>query len=429
MNLKLKKIDAIIVAALIITSGLFLVRAGYLNEFFFPQPPEIDTDTEEEIIEEEPIIPPNSFIPSFRRAVSPQDEGVHYDKIRIAREWWYFGAVFTDKESELYNWAVQISFHHMARGDLIGTAKPDLFVVNLYSPDGKHYGGMINKERYLGILNTGTLIASSPGVNLQFENSWAEGSYPQWRVHANSNDIDPNHNIIIDLEFTTESLPIWTIGSRAFDQSKSSIANYLFMGCHVAGAIRIDGREYNVEGIGQHEHSWTPKAVTLGSINGWDWFYFVLENGWTIYSTTYHPAPQAITSKIPEITPLSMVLLSTDNGETFTELRNVEMLITRQDEQIFPFVKMPTDFRINAKPSINPIYVVSQSLLLGSSMNLDMEISVRNSYDKVWRFPTYMGMKTGYSEINGYLSWIDDDGDYKIPISGVGLSYSMRALL
>jgi len=429
MNLHLKKIDAIIVAALLISSGLFLVKAGYLDEVFFSEPPEEPVDIENETVEEEIILPPTSFIPSFRRAVSPQDEGVHYDKIRIAREWWSFGAVFTDKESELHNWAVQISFIHMARGDLIGTAKPDLFVVNLYSPDGKHYGGMINKERYLGILNTGTLIASSPGVNLQFGNSWAEGSYPKWRVYANSNDIDPNHNIIIDLQFTTDSLPIWTIGSRAFDQSKSSIANYLFIGCQVIGTIKIDGREYNVEGIGNHEHAWTPKAVTLGTINGWDWFYFTLDNGWIIYSTTYHPAPQAVTSKIPEITPLSLVLLSTDNGETFTELRNVEMLITRQDEQIFPFVKMPTDFSITAKPSINPIYVISQSLLFGTSINLNIEISVRNSYDKVWRFPTYLGMKTGYSEINGHLSWIDDDGDYKIPISGVGLSYSMRALL
>ncbi|MFO7677745.1 MAG: hypothetical protein R6V50_05120 [Thermoplasmatota archaeon] len=429
MHIRLKKIDAIIVVALLISSGLFLFRAGYIDEFFFSDPAPPQDDIKNETIIEEIITPPTSFVPSFRRAVSPQDEGVHYDKIRIAREWWYFGAIFNNEDSELKGWGVQIGFHHMARGDLIGTAKPDLFVVNLFSPDGKHYGGMINKERYLGILNTGTLIASSPGVNVQFENSWAEGIYPNWRVHANSNSIDPNHNIIIDLEYTTESLPIWTIGSRAFDQSKSSIANYLFIACQVSGTIKIDGREYTVKGTGHHEHSWTPKAITLGTINGWDWFHFTLDNGWIIYSTTYHPIPQAVTSKIPEITPLSMVLISTDNGETFTELRNIEMLITRQDEQIFPFVKMPTDFSITAKPSINPIYVVSQSLLFGTNLELNIEISVKNSYDKIWRFPTYLGMKTGYCEVEGHLSWIDDDGDHSIPISGTGISYSMRALL
>ncbi|RLF56478.1 MAG: hypothetical protein DRN27_09590, partial [Thermoplasmata archaeon] len=299
----------------------------------------------------------------------------------------------------------------------------------LYGPDGETYGGMINKKRYLGILNTGTLIASSPGVSVQFEDSWAEGEYPNWHVHVEDNDIDNSHEIIIDLDYKTESLPIWTIGNRAFDQSESSIANYLFTGCEVSGTVKIDGEEFVVKGRGHHEHAWTPKAVTLGTINGWDWFHMTLENGWHVYSTTYYPMPQAITSKMTKIKPLSMVLITTDNGETITELRNTDIQITRQDEQIFPFVKMPTDFNIIARPSINPMYAISQALLFGTNTEIDVDVEVKNAINKVWKFPTYMGMKVGSCEIEGEISWSDDDGDHNIPINGRGVSWSMRALL
>ncbi len=174
MKIKLKKIDAIIVVALIVVAGLFLYKAGYIS---LPLLEEVSPPEDENVTAPPPEIPtpPTSFIPSFRRDVSPEDEGLHYDKIRISREWWYFGAVFNDEDSELKDWSVSISFNHMARGDLIGTLKPDLLVVVLHGENGKTFGGMINKKRHLGILNSGTLIASSPGVNVEFEDSWAEG--------------------------------------------------------------------------------------------------------------------------------------------------------------------------------------------------------------------------------------------------------------
>ena len=125
MKFRFKKIDAIIIAILIIVAGLFLYKAGYIDTIppDDEPPPDNGNDTSPE-----PKIPtpPTSFIPSFRRDVSPEDEGVHYDKIRITREWWYYSSVFNAEDSELKDWCVAISFNHMARGDLIGTTKPDL---------------------------------------------------------------------------------------------------------------------------------------------------------------------------------------------------------------------------------------------------------------------------------------------------------------
>jgi predicted secreted hydrolase len=429
MKLQLKKIDAIIVVALIVVSGLFLARAGYISLPFFEEETTSDEDDNITSLPPEIPTPPNSFIPSFRRDVSPDDEGVHYDKIRITREWWYYGAVFNQEDSELKDWTVAISFNHMAQGDLLGTLKPDLFVVTLFGKNGESFGGMVNKKRYLGILNTGTLIGSSPGVNIEFENSWAEGEYPNWHVHAEDMDIDNEHEIIIDLDYSTTSLPVWTIGTRAFDKSKSSIANYLFTGCKVSGTIEIDGEVFEVNGTGHHEHSWSPKSVTKGLINGWDWFHLTLDNGWNIYESNYYPTPQFISTKTPAINPFGTLLITTDNGETLTELKNVDLKITREDAKIFPFVKMPVDFDISAKPSLNTFHVVSQSLLYGTNIKLEAEIKVKNSINKIWKFPAYVGMKVGLCEIEGTLSWSDEDGEHQMEIYGIGNSWSMRALL
>jgi predicted secreted hydrolase len=429
MLVKLKKIDAIIVVALLVFSGFFLYRSGYIAlPFTEPSEPKDPGSNQTQPVYSIPT-PPTSFIPSFRREVSPDDEGLHFDNIQVCREWWYYSAVFSGEDSELRNWSVIISFNHMARGDLIGTNKPDLLVFSLHSPNGETYGGMINKERYLGILNTGTLIASSPGINLQYDNSWAEGEYPNWHVHSEDEDIDTEHDVIIDLDFIANSLPLWTIGNRAFDESKSSIANYIFTGLMVNGTVKIDGDEFNVSGKGHHEHSWTPHSITKGIINGWDWFYIVLNNGWEIYESNFYPTSQFLSDKTSRINPFGSMIITTDNGETITELKNVDLKITRRDQKIFPFVRMPTAFSITGRPSIKPEYLISQSLLYGSNTLLEAEIEYVDANNKVWKFPTYLGMKTGSCRLEGTLSWSDNDGEHKIDISGIGVVWSTRALL
>jgi hypothetical protein len=300
--------------------------------------------------------------------------------------------------------------------------------VSLFGQNGEQYGGMINKKRGFGIVSSGTLTASSPGVNVEFEDSWAEGEYPDWHIHAEDKDIDGEHEIVIDLDYHAHSLPIWSIGNRAFDKSKSSIATYIITGCEVSGTITIDGEEYIVQGTGHHEHSWTPNIVRKASINGWDWFYLTLENGWQIYFCNYYPTPQIISTKTPKINPFGTIFITTDQGETYTELRNVDLEITREDSKIFPFVKMPAKFNVFARPSINPIYAISQALLYGSNLELDIDIEIANPYSKVWKFPTYVGMKLGLCTTMGTLSWSDDEGDHEIDLQGTGASWSMRAL-
>ena len=422
MNIKLKKVDVVIIVILVIIAGGVLLKAGYISFDDELDPEKIDDDIEIPPPPPPPT-PPASFTGDYMRAVSPEDEGVHFDKLRISREWWYFSAVLCNEESELKNWTVAISFNHMARGDLLGTLKPDLLIVTLHGPNGEEYGGMINKERGLGIINPPTLEANSPGVSVTFDNSWAEGKAPEWHVHAEDEDIDKEHSIIIDLRFFSPSEPLWTIGERAFDKSKSNIASYMFTGCNVSGTVKIDGKEYSVKGLGHHEHSWSPNIVTKGAINGWDWSHITLDNGWNIYYTNYYPTPHVISSKTTNINPFGTIVITTDQGKTITVLDRIDAKITKSDDKIFALVKMPSDFRITAKPSI------IQPLLKTYQIELDIEIEEENMYEKVWKFPTYVGMKVGMSAVSGKISWFDEDGDHEIEIDGISNTWSMRALL
>ena len=186
MKFKLRKIDAIIIVALIIIAGIVLLRAGYIPEPGKEKPPIFNFIKDDEnyklIVEyvstdvlwsdieitgncdksglseyvhpgdeitncRETIILnylptnsilgswtfkrkeklPESIIPSNERSVSPEDEGVHYNKLFVSREWWYYSVIFSDN-SELAGWVVSISFNHMARNDLFWL-KPDILVV------------------------------------------------------------------------------------------------------------------------------------------------------------------------------------------------------------------------------------------------------------------------------------------------------------
>jgi len=422
----LRKIDAVIIVVLLVVSTIVLYKAGYIAPILLPGHSTLPTTPENNATV--PMVlptPPASLIPSYRRDVSAVDEGIHFDDLRVSREWWYFTAVFNDTASNLRNWGVAVSFAHMARGDLFGTNKPDLFVVSLLGNGSEAYGGLINKQHYLGILRQGTLIAESPGVKVQFEDSWAEGSYPGWHLHADSQDIDSSNHIVIDLQYQAMSLPVWTYGPRAFNDTGGEFDSYVILGCEITGTVTIDGTVFQVKGTGTHEHSWTPHLILRASLKSWDRFSLTLDNGWTIYSTNYEPTLEALSRH----DPFNSFLITPDQGNTITELKDVTLTVTQKDEKVFPFVKMPSAFSVEAYPSTNMSYLISQSLLYGSELSLSSDITITHSTNKIWKFPTYLGMKVGYCVITGTLSWTDEDGTHEMPINGVGVSWSMRALL
>ena len=244
MNIKLKKVDAIIIVAMIIIAGIVLFQIGILPQKEKVQIPVIQftQDVEKRTLTVKsfseailwsdieiigtcdksdlgdyvtkgdnikycsgnivmthkptgseigswtfppaPELPYSILLPN-EKDVSPQDEGVHFKSIINTREWWYFTVVFSN-DCELPGWVATIGFCHLAWGDLKLTLKPDLIVVTLQSPNGEKYGGMLNKKRggILGLIGSLTLDAKTPGVDIKYGKSWAKGGSPQWHVHA-----------------------------------------------------------------------------------------------------------------------------------------------------------------------------------------------------------------------------------------------------
>ena len=423
-NLHISKIDAIIVVILIVIAGFVLARTGHISgpieEIIQPSTETQPEETIEPVVKE--VLPPESIIPGTMRSISPDEEGLHYDKISVCREWWYYSVIFDDS-SELAGWVASISFNHMARSDLIGTSKPDMLVVTLHGPNGEEHGGVINKERGLGILNQPTLQAKTPGVSVTFDNSWVEGEAPEWFIHVEDEDIDQNHDITMDLRFFAPFDPMWTIGENALDKTYRNLASYMFTGCNVSGSVVIDDQSYTVHGIGHHEHAWSPNIVTKGLINGWDWAYITFDNGWSLYFNSFYNTPQAWSTKTSNLNPFGSLILTTNDGETLTTFQNIHPEMTMVDEEIFTFVSMPLKIQISGQPG------VSQPILGTYDISLSVDLTVENTYEKIWKFPTYVGMNVGRTIVSGSLTWTDDDGEHIVDLQGIGSIWSMRAFL
>ena len=366
-----------------------------------------------------PELPYSILLPN-EKDVSPQDEGVHFKSIINTREWWYYTVVFSN-DCELPGWVATIGFCHLAWGDLKLTLKPDLIVVTLQSPTGEKYGGMVNKKRggILGLIGSLTLDAKTPGVDIKYGKSWAKGESPQWHVHAEDEDIDEENEIVIDLDYFSPSNPLWIHSSRLIDKGNGKIANYIFTGCKVEGIVKINNLEFKVKGTGHHEHSWSPGFLQL-SIKGWDWCYMVLDNGWSIFYSNYYLTRQIFTPATSRINPLAAIVITNDKGTKMTKLENVDITFEKFDK-LFLLLKIPTDLSINAKPK-----VLSQPLLKTYNIRLDLDLKAKNTYEKMWKFPTYVGMKVGLNSITGKITW-SDDGEQEVELKGTGFAWFMRS--
>jgi hypothetical protein len=84
---------------------------------------------------------------------------------------------------------------------------------------------------------------------------------------------------------------------------------------------------------------------------------------------------------------------------------------------------MPQEINLNAQPGL------VQPLLNTFDISLNLGLRFAESYEKIWKFPTYVGMKIGRNTVSGSISWNDDDGEHIVELEGIGTMWSMRAFL
>jgi len=307
----------------------------------------------------------------------------------------------------------------MARNDIFG--KPDMLIATIQDPNGKTYGGIVERERpLLGILREPSLVAegSDKGFKVTFEDSYVQGVAPNWRVYINQKDIDDKNNIVIDLQYFAPSSGFWLFNSRILDKSDSNTGSYMFTGCEVKGTIVLNGFTYRVDGIGHHEHTWTSALITKNLINGWDLCHIKLNNGWNIYYNKYYILPQYKATTATKINPFANLIITTDQGETVTILENLDIKILESDK-LFVLLNIPIKTKVTATSAVTQIILDPYDIVL------DLNIEADNTYWHEWKFPSYVGTKIGRCSVSGSITW-KDDKDHNVDLAGIGTIWNIR---
>jgi len=331
--------------------------------------------------------PPGSSrtIDSGRHILLPSDEGIH--KIS-GREWWYFNVFFNDIYSDLYNYTLIVSFNKMKFND-IRFLKPDNLFIFLYDPNGTNYNFATKNKR------RGTLQAKSPGVDVTFESSWAKGTYPSWHVHA----VNTQEGFSVDLDYTADFLPIWVEGRSAnLPIAKYVAGDYYIPRCKVTGTLSWNGKQYNVSGMGYHDHVWernVPRFIT----KGWDWANIHFYNGWEMYVSKFIiRAPR---------NPYSGAIIISPNNRNLTEFNKFTITFTESaSPQGLPFMTYPKKFHLEAERN---------------DMVLNLDVDIYNICQNVFK-RARTGLFEGPCRVTGTFSW----SGHTVELHGYGLTEFTR---
>ncbi len=376
----MKRYIIILICIALLSSSISYVVINSINQ---KEKEQNMLDDEIPFIEEIPPTPPGNerTIDLGRHVLEVEDESPH--KVSV-REWWYFNVFFNDKESDLKNWSMIVTFNKMARFDIRFLNRDNLFLI-LYDDTGNCYElSTLDKQR-------GTFKAEGPGVNLEFEDSWAKGLYPNWHVHAVGNSGD----FIADLDFIADFLPVWIEGRSSNLLIGGYVAgDYYIPRCKVNGKILWEGNEYQVKGIGYHDHVWETNIPRWVS-RGWDWFNLHFDNGWEMYISKF-------------------------NLRTLRDAYSGSLTISPNNRNLVEFWKFNLRSVESASPKELPSMLYPKKIRIEASrkdMKLELDIEVYNTCEIVWK-KARTGMFEGPCYAKGTFSW----SGHTVELHGYGFS-------
>ena len=314
------------------------------------------------------------------------DEGNHFNSYFPLQEWWYYNVLFNDKNSDLKDWSLTIS---------IGTfPHTDSLKLVLHDDKEKSYGNIYLKP-------IGTFKSEGKAVNIKLDSTYAKGQYPNWHVHSDNLKLD-DHEIIVDLKFKANSLPMWIIKNTGFNNSSSPLGYYVVMNCDVSGEVFFDGKKHKVKGIGYHDHTWMPMSKNTSSkpkkklidFNIWDWICIHFDNGWDAFIGKIHSHQRF---DLSNLIPGSICI--SPGGRKLVECKYFPLEYVEFKDSIIPHLKIPTKIHMKAV-KIN----YSRKSPLTRPFNLDLTYEVENIKECIPRDPpTWIQWETTgkvYGEIN-----------------------------
>jgi predicted secreted hydrolase len=206
----------------------------------------------------------------------PRDHGPHPG---FQTEWWY---VVDNLEANERRFGYQITFFRSAlrppRESAGGSSwsTDDVFMAHFALTD-------IDRHEFRSFERFSRGALGLAGVHVEPFAVWLE----DWRLDADHSSTFPlrlraaQDGVEIDLRLTTAK-PVVLQGERGFSQKGAQPGNasyyYSLTRLPTRGTIRLDQREFEVEGDSWMDREWSTSALEPGQV-GWDWFALQLSDG------------------------------------------------------------------------------------------------------------------------------------------------------
>ena len=302
-----------------------------------------------------------------------KDEKEHFPCLM---EWWAAEAFFTSSEDKK-KWSLKIAFTEWFENEKKIGSISNMTLFDQNSDKYIVYYRRNDKQR---------LKSEENRFYVKFEDSFMEGSFPQYHIFFK----DTDHNIKMDLKFQAESYPHWVAQhtTNGWLPMGLGVYRYGFIPKNLlTGIMNIHDKTYKIAGKGYFEHVWgdfdydkplypaalkktfktylklirwwirereikIPKSITFSTDNnpfGYDWVWALFDNGWSIF---YGNSMFWIMDG-----PATGTLILTKDGKTYTEFGNVEAhykKINYVDKFDFYY---PTELEVTARKGNEKIYL------------------------------------------------------------------------
>jgi len=249
---------------------------------------------------------------------NPEDDGDHSP---CGYECWCYQAVITLDNGE--RWDAAATFVYFMNKTRNGFTEGISFIRIRHW--NRETGGKVY-DSFRTDIYPGPFQTSKNEMNLEYGNSYAQGTYPNYNFHCEDNE----NNIITDLQLYATSYPFWgfkdvTDGVVPWGFSGTG-KGYFIPTLDIEGTVTIDGVVHNASGIAYIEHDffWNNFANPLasysvqesltcnrllsttikwyagevlrnrprqgsrffhfdnGNMFGWSWSWVLFDNGWSI---------------------------------------------------------------------------------------------------------------------------------------------------